>query len=172
MHVYTRCRLAHTAGRQCPSGEPEAGCSRCVYLYEMRRIWRGKDHASLTQSIWHACASWRVWGSLPRRAVALSATLARELRSWRACGVRQPTSSGALVSIVGPPEARPADGLAIDFVVESDRAQLSEIVRRGAGRTTADKHRQHRDPRRCRRRSQPDRATQGKDDHPLSVCVS
>ena len=31
---------------------------------------------------------------------------------------------------VGPPEARPADGLAIDFVVESDRAQLSEIVRR------------------------------------------
>jgi hypothetical protein len=29
-----------------------------------------------------------------------------------------------------PPEARPADGLAIDFVVESDRAQLGEIVRR------------------------------------------
>jgi NADPH:quinone reductase-like Zn-dependent oxidoreductase len=34
------------------------------------------------------------------------------------------------VSIVGPPEARPADGLAVDFVVESDRAQLSEIVQR------------------------------------------
>jgi hypothetical protein len=34
------------------------------------------------------------------------------------------------VTIVGPPEARPADGLAIDFVVESDRAQLSEIVQR------------------------------------------
>jgi hypothetical protein len=34
------------------------------------------------------------------------------------------------VSIVGPPEARPADGLAVDFVVESDRVQLSEIVRR------------------------------------------
>jgi hypothetical protein len=34
------------------------------------------------------------------------------------------------VSIVGPTEARPADGLAIDFVVESDRAQLSEIVQR------------------------------------------
>jgi NADPH:quinone reductase-like Zn-dependent oxidoreductase len=32
------------------------------------------------------------------------------------------------VSIVGPVEARPADGLAIHFVVESDRAQLSEIV--------------------------------------------
>ena len=34
------------------------------------------------------------------------------------------------MSIVGPPEARPDDGLAVDFVVESDRAQLSEIVRR------------------------------------------
>jgi NADPH:quinone reductase-like Zn-dependent oxidoreductase len=37
---------------------------------------------------------------------------------------------GTLVSIIGPPEARPADGLAIDFVVESDRAQLTEIVQR------------------------------------------
>jgi NADPH:quinone reductase-like Zn-dependent oxidoreductase len=37
---------------------------------------------------------------------------------------------GTLVSIVGPTEARPADGLAVDFVVESDRAQLSEIVQR------------------------------------------
>ena len=39
-------------------------------------------------------------------------------------------AGGILVSIVGPPEARPADGLAVDFVVESDRAQLSEIVQR------------------------------------------
>src|SRR5437870_2572366 len=39
-------------------------------------------------------------------------------------------AGGTLVSIVGPPEARPADGLAVDFVVESDRAQLTEIVRR------------------------------------------
>jgi NADPH:quinone reductase-like Zn-dependent oxidoreductase len=39
-------------------------------------------------------------------------------------------AGGTLVSIVGPPEARPADGLTVDFVVESDRAQLSEIVRR------------------------------------------
>ena len=39
-------------------------------------------------------------------------------------------SGGTLVSIVGPCEARPADGLAVDFVVVSDRAQLSEIVRR------------------------------------------
>jgi NADPH:quinone reductase-like Zn-dependent oxidoreductase len=37
---------------------------------------------------------------------------------------------GTLVTIVGPPEARPADGLAVDFVVESDRAQLGEIVQR------------------------------------------
>jgi NADPH:quinone reductase-like Zn-dependent oxidoreductase len=37
---------------------------------------------------------------------------------------------GILVTVVGPPEARPADGLAIDFVVEADRAQLSEIVQR------------------------------------------
>ena len=39
-------------------------------------------------------------------------------------------AGGTLVSIVGPSEARPADGLAIDFVVESDRAQLTEIVER------------------------------------------
>ena len=39
-------------------------------------------------------------------------------------------AGGTLVTVVGPPEARPAAGLAIDFVVESDRAQLSEIVRR------------------------------------------
>ena len=34
------------------------------------------------------------------------------------------------MTVVGPPQARPADGLAIDFVVESDRVQLGEIVRR------------------------------------------
>ncbi len=39
-------------------------------------------------------------------------------------------AGGTLVSIVGPPEVRPNDGLAVDFVVESDRAQLNEIVRR------------------------------------------
>jgi NADPH:quinone reductase-like Zn-dependent oxidoreductase len=37
---------------------------------------------------------------------------------------------GILVSIVGPVEARPADGEALDFVVEADRSQLSEIVER------------------------------------------
>jgi NADPH:quinone reductase-like Zn-dependent oxidoreductase len=37
---------------------------------------------------------------------------------------------GTLVTVVGPPESRPADGLAIDFVVEADRAQLTEIVQR------------------------------------------
>ena len=39
-------------------------------------------------------------------------------------------ASGTLVSVVGPIEARPSDGLAIDFVVESDRGQLGEIVQR------------------------------------------
>jgi NADPH:quinone reductase-like Zn-dependent oxidoreductase len=39
-------------------------------------------------------------------------------------------AGGTLVSVVGPSEARPADGRVIDFVVESDRAQLSEIVQR------------------------------------------
>ena len=34
------------------------------------------------------------------------------------------------MTVVGPAEARPSGGLAIDFVVESDRAQLSEIVQR------------------------------------------
>jgi NADPH:quinone reductase-like Zn-dependent oxidoreductase len=37
---------------------------------------------------------------------------------------------GTLVSVVGPSEARPVDGVAIDFVVVSDRAQLSAIVQR------------------------------------------
>jgi NADPH:quinone reductase-like Zn-dependent oxidoreductase len=39
-------------------------------------------------------------------------------------------AGGTLVSIVGPSEVRPVDGLAVDFVVESDRAQLSEIIQR------------------------------------------
>lgn len=39
-------------------------------------------------------------------------------------------TGGTLVSIVGPAEARPADGRVVDFVVESDRAQLTEIVSR------------------------------------------
>src|ERR671929_873004 len=37
---------------------------------------------------------------------------------------------GTLVSVVGPAEARPVDGLAIDFVVESVPSQLVEIVDR------------------------------------------
>ena len=37
---------------------------------------------------------------------------------------------GTLVSVVGPVETRPVDGLAIDFVVESDRVQLGEIIQR------------------------------------------
>ena len=34
------------------------------------------------------------------------------------------------MTVTGPTEARPADGLTIDFVVEPDRAQLSELVQR------------------------------------------
>src|SRR6516162_8275119 len=37
-------------------------------------------------------------------------------------------AGGTLVTIAGPTEARPAGGLAIDFVLVSDRAQLSLIV--------------------------------------------
>lgn len=39
-------------------------------------------------------------------------------------------NGGTLVTIAGPIEARPADGLTIDFVLVSDRAQLSEIIER------------------------------------------
>jgi NADPH:quinone reductase-like Zn-dependent oxidoreductase len=39
-------------------------------------------------------------------------------------------AGGTLVTITGPTEARPTDGLTIDFVVEPDRAQLSEVVQR------------------------------------------
>ena len=39
-------------------------------------------------------------------------------------------AGGTLVSVVGPPEAPLAHGLVVDFVVESDRAQLYEIVQR------------------------------------------
>jgi len=39
-------------------------------------------------------------------------------------------AGGTLVSIVGPSDARPKDGLAVDFVVEADRAQLGQIVQR------------------------------------------
>jgi NADPH:quinone reductase-like Zn-dependent oxidoreductase len=39
-------------------------------------------------------------------------------------------AGGTLVTITGPTEARPVDGLTVDFVVLADRAQLTEIVRR------------------------------------------
>jgi NADPH:quinone reductase-like Zn-dependent oxidoreductase len=39
-------------------------------------------------------------------------------------------AGGTLVTIAGPAEAQPADGLAIDFVVVPDRGQLGEVVRR------------------------------------------
>ncbi|WP_433309346.1 NADP-dependent oxidoreductase [Micromonospora sp. CA-269861] len=46
----------------------------------------------------------------------------------RSAGLIRP--GGILVSAVGPSEVRPADGLAVDFVVTPDRAQLGEIVQR------------------------------------------
>jgi NADPH:quinone reductase-like Zn-dependent oxidoreductase len=46
----------------------------------------------------------------------------------RSAGLIRP--GGTLVSVVGPTEARPGDGRTIDFVVESDPAQLREIVER------------------------------------------
>jgi NADPH:quinone reductase-like Zn-dependent oxidoreductase len=39
-------------------------------------------------------------------------------------------SGGTLVTVTGPTEARPANGLTIDFVVVPDHAQLSELVQR------------------------------------------
>jgi NADPH:quinone reductase-like Zn-dependent oxidoreductase len=38
-------------------------------------------------------------------------------------------AGGTLVTVTGPPTARPADGLAVDFVVVSDRGQLGELAR-------------------------------------------
>jgi NADPH:quinone reductase-like Zn-dependent oxidoreductase len=46
----------------------------------------------------------------------------------RSAGVIRP--GGTLVTIAGPTEARPADGLTIDFVVLPDRAQLTQIIQR------------------------------------------
>jgi NADPH:quinone reductase-like Zn-dependent oxidoreductase len=39
-------------------------------------------------------------------------------------------AGGTLVTVVGPAEALPAGGRAVDFVVEADRAQLTAIVQR------------------------------------------
>ena len=46
----------------------------------------------------------------------------------RSAGLIRP--GGALVTVTGPTEALPVGALTIDFVVESDRAQLTEIVQR------------------------------------------
>ncbi|MGO8312491.1 NADP-dependent oxidoreductase [Rhizobium ruizarguesonis] len=39
-------------------------------------------------------------------------------------------AGGTLVTAVGPTDIRPVDGFVVDFVVEADRGQLSEIVQR------------------------------------------
>src|SRR2546423_2321607 len=52
-------------------------------------------------------------------------------------------AGGTLVTGVGPPAARPPDGLAVDFVLETNRAQLREIaqrVRDGRLRTNTGNH--------------------------------
>ncbi len=46
----------------------------------------------------------------------------------RSAGLVRP--GGTVVSVVGPSDTRPAEGFAVDFVVESDRAQLDEVVQR------------------------------------------
>src|SRR5262249_31855507 len=48
--------------------------------------------------------------------------------AMRSAGVIR--AGGTLVTVTGPTEARPSGGLTVDFVVEADRAQLSEIVQR------------------------------------------
>ena len=63
----------------------------------------------------------------PEPQAARLASLSGDIQKRSAGLVR---AGGTLVSVVGPPEARPADGLAVDFVVESDRAQLGEVVQR------------------------------------------
>ena len=77
-------------------------------------------------------------------------------------------AGGTLVTIAGPPEARPADGLAIDFVVLPDRAQLGEIVQRvrdGRLRTNIGHVATFDD---AVSGPQPGRADQRADDHPRS----
>ena len=54
-------------------------------------------------------------------------TIGGDIGKRSACLVR---GGGTLVSIVGPIDARPADGHVTDFVVESNPAQLNEIVQR------------------------------------------
>src|ERR1700739_3615324 len=39
-------------------------------------------------------------------------------------------AGGTLVTVTGPTEARPSGGLTVEFVVEADCAQLSELVQR------------------------------------------
>ena len=82
--------------------------------------------------------------------------------------VRSPDSGRRnAVSVVGPTEARPTAGLAIDFVVESDRAQLTEVVQRvrdGRLRTNIGNVATLDDARCGPRSTRP--SDEGKDDHP------
>jgi zinc-binding alcohol dehydrogenase family protein len=77
-------------------------------------------------------------------------------------------AGGTLVSITGRAQAQPEDGLAVDFVVESDRAQLGEIVERVRDRRLRTNIGNVGALEGARRRTQPERAAQGEDDHPRS----
>ena len=81
-------------------------------------------------------------------------------------------AGGTLVTITGPTEARPSDGLTIDFVVVPDHAQLSEIVQRvrdGRLRTNIGNVSTLDDAVAAFNR---DRADQGQDDHPRSSILN
>ena len=76
-------------------------------------------------------------------------------------------AGGTLVTIVGPAEARPATAwrsTSLSSPIVPSWVRSSG----GCGTEAADEHRQRRDPRRCRRGPQSDRADQREDDHPRS----
>ena len=77
-------------------------------------------------------------------------------------------AGGTLVSIVGPSRgaARRRPGGRLRCRVRSCPTERDRPA--GAGRTAADEHRHRLDPRRRRRRLQPDREDQWEDDHPRS----
>jgi hypothetical protein len=73
-------------------------------------------------------------------------------------------AAGAIGSMVTQ-LAREAGAYVIGTGRAADRQAVFDF---GAKEFVADEHRRRLDPRRCRRRLQPDRATQGEDDHPRS----
>ena len=79
------------------------------------------------------------------------------------------TPSGREASRTHAGRLRPArDELVRGWEVWEELARGASVSTSERPRTTTDQHRQRRDPRRCCRRPQPDRATQREDDHPHS----